>query len=135
MYATFTLSSLHLAKALSNKLMGLIGQLHHPAVRLSALFANPLPKSISDSCRNIASLSKWSLIKMFDIKGQILNLSLLLLCLFVCFFSGRYTQEYRYRTGWGRIYHYPNNRGSLALVEGCGQHIHCQDRKFPHEPL
>lgn len=80
---------LHLAMASSNKLMGLLAHLHHPIVRLSALFINPLPKSISDSCRNIALLSKWSLTKMFDIKDQILDHTLLLLCSFVCFFNGR----------------------------------------------
>lgn len=85
---------LHLAVAPSNKLMCLLAQLHHPAVRLSVLFANSLPKSISDSCRNIASLSKWSLIKIFDIKGRILDLTLLLLCSFICLFNGRYSQEY-----------------------------------------
>lgn len=85
---------LHLAMALSNKLMGLLAQLPHPSVRLSPLFANPLPKSISDSCRNIAPLSKWSLTKMFDINGQVLDLTLLLLCSFICFFSGRYSQDY-----------------------------------------
>lgn len=62
---------LHLAMALSNKLMGLLAHLHHLTTRCSAFFTNPLPKSISDSCRNIASLSKWSLVKMLDIKGQI----------------------------------------------------------------
>lgn len=89
-------TDLHLAMAPSNKLMGLLAQLHHPTVRLSASFANPLSKSISDSCRNIALLSEWSLTKMFDIKGQILDLTLLFLCSFICFFNGRYSQEYTY---------------------------------------
>lgn len=82
----------HLTTAPSNKLMGLLAQLHHSTVRLSGSFANPLPKRASVSCRNVVSLSKWSLIQMFDIGGHILDLILLLLCSFIYVFNGRYSQ-------------------------------------------
>lgn len=85
---------LHVAVTLRNKLISHLAQLHHTTVRFSALFANALPKTISDFCRNIASVPTYSLIIMFDIKGQIPDITLFLLCSFICFFNGRYSQDY-----------------------------------------
>lgn len=74
--------------------MSLLAQLHHTTVRFSSLFAKPLPKTVSDSCRNLASIPTYSLIIMFDIKGQIPGFTLFLLCSFICFFNGRYSRDY-----------------------------------------
>lgn len=85
---------LHLAMTLRKKMISHLAPLHHTTVRFSALFANPLPKTISDFCRNIASIPTYSFIIMFDIKGQIPDITLFLLFSFICFFNGRYSRDY-----------------------------------------
>lgn len=126
------LSQKEIMQWLRNNLMCLLAQLHHTTVRFSALFANSLPKTVSDSCRNIASIPTYSLTIMFDIKGHMPRITLFYLCPFIFFFNGRYSCDYILE-----LWNWPGenissfNSDSLRLVKECNQRMHCQNRKFP----
>lgn len=100
--------------------MSRLAQLHHTTVRFSAWFANPLSKTVSDSCRNIACIPTYSLIIMFDIKCQMPGITLCYLCPFIYFFNGRCSLDYNWNCGigQGKIYH-PFNSDSLRVVKEC----------------